>query len=109
MSDNSAASNLPAFTPMTLTPLPVPEALIPTAASVIEATEGIVLTRDGQTFVYGDPVAGFDIGYGCQLNATNIPYIVAAMLGVPVSNDDVSDTVLNTTGPYNPCIYDSVR
>jgi len=44
MSDNSAASNLPAFTPMTLTPLPVPEALIPTAASVIEATEGINLT-----------------------------------------------------------------
>ena len=91
MSDNSAASNLPAFTPLTLTLIPEPESLIATATSVIESTEGALkLGLNGTAGVFGDPVKGLDIGYGCQLNATNMPYIVAAMLGVPVSDDDVS-------------------
>jgi Ca2+-binding RTX toxin-like protein len=85
MSDNSAASNLPAFTPMTLNSLSDSE-LFPMAASVIEETE----TYRFAGLVYPDPVKGFDIGYGLQLNPTNMPYIVAAMVNLPVSDDDVS-------------------
>lgn len=82
MGDNSADSNLSEYTPMTLTPLPASETLISAATLVIEDTEKYL----NGGLINGDPVKGIDIGYGCQLNATNMPYIVAAMLNLPSSS-----------------------
>jgi hypothetical protein len=72
--------SLPAVELLTLTPLPTVTNAAGAILPVLTATE----KYGGLGYIFPDPVSGFDIGYGNQLNANNMYWIVQAM-GVPAA------------------------
>ena len=82
---------------LTLTPRPSPETVIGAAVQFIQSTETYG-GKGGNPGIYPDPVAGWDIGYGTQINSTNLPYILSQMGVTPANASTVGKAVLQAVG-----------
>jgi YD repeat-containing protein len=88
---------------MTLTPLPSVESAASAIIPVLVETE--TYGHDG--IVYADPVSGYDIGYGTQLNADNLKYVLAAMLDA--TPDQVSQATITAVTNAMGTVPNSVK